>query len=207
MEPTTDHPLVAELSTLAPPPTASELTALRHRLVLAAERDGLVDVAYRVVDSPFGALLVAATAAGVVRVAFEAEGHRDVLADLAATLSPRVLASPARLDEAARQLEEYFAGRRRAFELAVDLRLARGFRRQVLEHLRTIDYGRTETYAQAAAGAGNPTAVRAAASACSHNPLPIVVPCHRIVRSDGTIGQYLAGTAVKAALLEMEAAA
>ncbi len=207
MEPTTDHPLVAELSTLAPPPTASELTALRHRLVLAAEREGLVDVAYRVVDSPFGALLVAATAAGVVRVAFEAEGHRDVLADLAATLSPRVLESPARLDEAARQLEEYFAGRRRAFELAVDLRLARGFRRQVLEHLRTIDYGRTETYAQAAAGAGNPTAVRAAASACSHNPLPIVVPCHRIVRSDGTIGQYLAGTAVKAALLEMEAAA
>ncbi len=207
MEPTTDQPLVAELSTLAPPPTASELTALRHRLVLAAERDGLVDVAYRVVDSPFGALLVAATAAGVVRVAFEAEGHRDVLADLAATLSPRVLESPARLDEAARQLEEYFAGRRRAFELAVDLRLARGFRRQVLEHLRTIDYGRTETYAQAAAGAGNPTAVRAAASACSHNPLPIVVPCHRIVRSDGTIGQYLAGTAVKAALLEMEAAA
>jgi methylated-DNA-[protein]-cysteine S-methyltransferase len=207
MEPTTDQPLVAELSTLAPPPTASELTALRHRLVVAAERDGLVDVAYRVVDSPFGALLVAATAAGVVRVAFEAEGHRDVLADLAATLSPRVLESPARLDEAARQLEEYFAGRRRAFELAVDLRLARGFRRQVLEHLRTIDYGRTETYAQAAAGAGNPTAVRAAASACAHNPLPIVVPCHRIVRSDGTIGQYLAGTAVKAALLEMEAAA
>ncbi len=207
MEPTTDHTLVAELSTLAAAPSASELRALRPRRLLAAERDGLVDVAYRVVDSPFGALLVAATAAGVVRVAFEAEGHRAVLADLAATLSPRVLESPARLDDVARQLEEYFAGRRRAFELSVDLRLARGFRRQVLEHLRTIDYGRTETYAQAAAGAGNPTAVRAAASACSHNPLPIVVPCHRIVRSDGTIGRYLAGTAVKAALLEMEAAA
>lgn len=204
---TTATALVAELSTLAAAPTPGELSALRDRLVAAAEREGLVDVAYRVVDSPFGPLLVAATPAGVVRVAFAAEGHGNVLAELASTLSPRVLEVPARLDEPARQLEEYFAGRRRGFDLPVDLRLARGFRRRVLEHLRTIDYGRTETYAQAAAGAGNPAAVRAAASACSHNPLPIVVPCHRIVRSDGTIGQYLAGPAVKAALLELEAAA
>ena len=113
---------------------------------------------------------------------------------------------PARLDAVARQLDEYFAGRRRSFDVPVDLRLAHGFRRAVLEHLRTIGYGRTESYAEAAAGAGRPAAVRAAASACSHNPVPIVVPCHRIVRSDGRPGHYGGGDAMKVALLAMEAA-
>jgi methylated-DNA-[protein]-cysteine S-methyltransferase len=196
----------AVTSVLAPVASAAELAALRARLARAADGDGLVDVAYRVVDSPHGALLLAASAAGLVRVAFALEGHDAVLNELAAAISPRVLETPARLDGVATQLDEYFAGRRRTFDVAVDLRLAHGFRRTVLEHLRTIGYGRTETYADAAAGAGNPGAVRAAASACSHNPVPIVVPCHRVVRSDGSIGRYLAGSEVKAALLQLEAA-
>ncbi len=187
-------------------PIADDLAPLRARLAVAAEREGLVDVAYRDVDSPYGPLLVAATADGVVRIAFAREGHDGVLAALSEDVSPRVLAVPARLDAVARQLDEYFAGRLRSFDVPVDLRLAHGFRRAVLEHLRTIGYGRTESYAEAAAGAGRPAAVRAAASACSHNPVPIVVPCHRIVRSDGRPGHYGGGDAMKVALLAMEAA-
>jgi methylated-DNA-[protein]-cysteine S-methyltransferase len=172
----------------------------------AAARDGLLDVAYRTVDSPIGPLLLAGTGEGLVRVAFEGEGHDDVLARLATTVSPRILHAPARLDDVARQLEEYFAGRRRAFEVAVDLRLVHGFRRAVLDHLRDIGYGRTETYAAVARAAGSPAAVRAAGSACAHNPVPVVVPCHRVVRSDGSIGQYLGGVEAKAALLALEGA-
>jgi methylated-DNA-[protein]-cysteine S-methyltransferase len=187
-------------------PITDDLAPLRARLAAAAEREGLVDVAYRDVDSPYGPLLVAATIDGVVRIAFARDGHDAVLAALSEDVSPRVLAAPARLDGVARQLDEYFAGRRRTFDVPVDLRLAHGFRRAVLEHLRTIGYGRTESYAEAAAAAGRPAAVRAAASACSHNPVPIVVPCHRIVRSDGSPGHYGGGDAMKVALLAMEAA-
>ncbi len=126
---------------------------------------------------------------------------------LATDISPRILRAPPRLDEAARQLGEYFAGSRRAFDLPVDLRLAHGFRRDVLDHLLAIPYGRTESYAEVARASGNPKAVRAAGSACSHNPVPVVVPCHRVVRSDGSIGQYLGGTETKVWLLAMESAA
>ena len=181
------------------------LDSLHARLVSEAEREGLLDVAYRTVDSPLGALLVAATPRGLVRVAFELEGHDAVLDRLAASVSPRVLRAPALLDPVARQLGEYFDRRRRAFDVAVDLQLARGFRRLVLDHLRAIPYGSTESYAAVAAAAGNARAVRAAASACSHNPVPIVVPCHRVVRSDGRIGEYLAGPGAKQLLLSMEA--
>jgi methylated-DNA-[protein]-cysteine S-methyltransferase len=182
-------------------------TRLHARLAEQAEREGLLDVAYRTIDSPFGSLLLAATPNGLVRVAFAGEDHDLVLARLATAVSPRVLRAPLRLDGAARQLAEYFAGRRRVFDLPVDLQLARGFRRTVLGHLRAIPYGVTETYAAVAKAAGNPTAVRAAAGACSHNPLPLVIPCHRVVRSDGTIGQYLGGTEAKRFLLALETAA
>jgi methylated-DNA-[protein]-cysteine S-methyltransferase len=111
-----------------------------------------------------------------------------------------------RLDRAARQLDEYFAGRRRRFEVPVDLRLAHGFRRTVLEHLPNIAYGTTATYAAVALAAGSPQAVRAVGSACARNPLPVVVPCHRVVRSDGTIGGYAGGSAAKHILLGLEAA-
>jgi methylated-DNA-[protein]-cysteine S-methyltransferase len=179
---------------------------LHERLGYQAEREGLLDVAYRIIDSPFGSLLLAATPAGLVRVAFDREGHDAVLARLATVVSPRILQAPVRLDAAARQLGEYFAGRRRQFELPVDLQLAHGFRRSVLDHLRAIPYGATESYATVAMASGNPKAIRAAASACSHNPVPVVIPCHRVVRSDGTIGDYLGGRGAKRSLLAMETA-
>jgi methylated-DNA-[protein]-cysteine S-methyltransferase len=180
---------------------------LRAALTTKAAEAGVLDVAYRTVDSPLGPLLVAGTPIGLVRIAFAVEGHDDVLARLAAEVSPRILVAPERLDDVARQLDDYFARRRRRFELPIDLRLARGFRRTVLEHLPEIPYGSTASYAAVAGASGKPTAVRAAASACSHNPLPLVVPCHRVVRSDGSIGNYLAGTPAKQALLDLEAAA
>ena len=185
--------------------TEPHLGALRAGLAAQADGQDLLDVAYRIVDSPYGSLLVAATPAGVVRVAFELEDHEAVLDALATEVSPRILESAVRTDEVVRQLDEYFAGRRRAFDLAVDLQLVHGFRRQVVSHLTDIAYGQTASYAEVARAAGNPNAVRAAGSACSHNPIPLVLPCHRVVRSDGKIGQYLGGTETKAALLAMEA--
>lgn len=181
-----------------------ELRRLREQLARRADADGLLDLAYRTTDSPFGPLLLVATGEGLVRVAFEREDHDAVLGDLATAVSPRILRSANRTDDAARQLDEYLAGRRERFDLTLDLRLAHGFRRAVLTHLRDIPYGATESYKTVAAAAGSPAAVRAVGSACSHNPLPLVVPCHRVVRSDGTFGQYLGGAHVKAALLAME---
>jgi methylated-DNA-[protein]-cysteine S-methyltransferase len=194
---------------LAALPAADEGTTARLRAALAerAAAEGLLDVAYRTVDSPVGPLLLAATPAGLVRVAYEVEDHDAVLAGLAGAVSPRVLHAPARLDTAARELDEYFAGGRRRFDLPLDLRLARGFRRSVLDSLPEIGYGRTTSYAAVAAAAGSPAAVRAAGSACATNPLPLVLPCHRVVRSDGTLGRYVGGTETKRTLLAMEAAA
>jgi methylated-DNA-[protein]-cysteine S-methyltransferase len=183
-----------------------EVDALRARLAERADAEGLLDVAVRTLDSPFGALLLAATPKGLVRIAFAREGHDVVLEQLAADVSPRVLFAPARSDAVAKQLDEYFAGARRAFDVPLDLRLVHGFRREVIGQLERIAYGTTTTYAAVARAAGNPKAVRAVGSACSHNPIPVVVPCHRVVRSDGTIGRYLGGTEMKAALLAMETA-
>ena len=162
-------------------------------------------VTWRVVDSPVGRLLLAATPAGLVRVAFEGEGHESVLASLAVTLGPRVVEDPSTLDEVATQLVEYFEGRRRAFDLPLDRRLSGGYRGAVLEVLSTIPYGRTESYASVARSTGNAGAVRAVGTACATNPLPVVVPCHRVVRSDGTSGRYLGGAEAKQALLRLEA--
>jgi methylated-DNA-[protein]-cysteine S-methyltransferase len=179
---------------------------LHDRLTAAAEREGLLDVAYRTVDSPVGPLLLAATSEGLVKVAFDRQDHDAVLAALTEAISPRILRAPARLDAVARQLDEYFAGERRTFDVPLDFRLARGFRLSVLEHLPEIGYGRTESYAQVATAAGSPKAVRAVGTACALNPLPVVVPCHRVVRSDGSYGQYAGGEEAKRTLLTMEAA-
>jgi methylated-DNA-[protein]-cysteine S-methyltransferase len=189
-------------------PVADEDTTrrLRERLVAAAQRDGLLDVAYRTIDTPVGRLLLAATEQGLVRVAYDREDHDAVLAHLAGAVSPRILAAPARLDPVARQLEEYFTGTRQIFEISLDFRLARGFRRAVLAHLPDIFYGRTESYAQVAVAAGSPKAVRAVGTACARNPLPVVVPCHRVVRSDGSFGGYVGGEDAKRTLLTLEAA-
>lgn len=191
---------------IAFPDEGITLQRLRDRLAAAAEPSGLLDVAYRTLDTPVGALLLAATTVGLVRVAFDVEDHDAVLSRLAGAVSPRILHAPARLDPVARQLDEYFAKRRTAFHVPMDLRLAEGFRRSVVEHLRDIGYGRRESYAEVAAAIGRPGAVRAVGTACAHNPLPVVIPCHRVVRSDGTTGQYVGGARAKTALLELEAA-
>lgn len=179
---------------------------LHARLVADAQREGVLDVAYRTVDTPVGSLLLAATGEGLVRVAYAREGHDDVLATLATRISPRILRAPGRLDDVSRQLDEYFSGARRLFELPLDLRLAKGFRLTVLAHLPAIAYGHTESYAQVAAAAGSPKAVRAVGSACATNPLPVIVPCHRVVKSDGSFGGYVGGPEAKRTLLTMEAA-
>lgn len=183
---------------------APTLARLHRRLERAAQDADLLDVAYRTLDTAIGRLLLASTPLGLVRVAF-LSGDEDVLATLAQRVSPRILHAPARLDDAATEIEEYLAGRRTEFDLPLDLRLAGGFRRQVIEHLREIGYGRRESYATVAAAVGSPRAVRAVGSACARNPLPLVIPCHRVVRTDGSFGQYAGGMAAKATLLELEA--
>jgi methylated-DNA-[protein]-cysteine S-methyltransferase len=181
------------------------VTRLHDQLVAAAEADLLLDVAYRTVDSPVGTLLLAATKQGLVRVAYEIENHDQVLHVLSERVSPRILRAPRRLDQVARQLAEYFAGERRDFVLPLDFRLAHGFRREVLARLLMIDYGSTESYSKVAAATGHPGAVRAVGTACATNPMPVIVPCHRVLRSDGTLGGYIGGLQIKAALLSLEA--
>ena len=188
-------------------PDPAYLQALHADLADRAERDGLLDIAYRTVDSPVGSLLLAATERGLVRIAYDSQGHDVALQALAERISPRILNAPKRLDTVAREIDEYFAGRRHAFDLPLDLSLAHGFRRDVLGYLPLIGYGHTASYAQVAAAAGSPKAVRAVGTACATNPLPVVVPCHRVVRSDGSAGGYAGGPDAKRALLALEGAA
>jgi methylated-DNA-[protein]-cysteine S-methyltransferase len=182
--------------------------ALRHlhaRLERDAQAGDLLDIAYRTVDSAVGPLLLAATPHGLLRVAFTNEDRDSVLQNLAERISPRVLEAPTRLDPFARQLDEYFSGHRHSFDVALDWSLSKGFRRTVLEHLNAdIGYGDTASYAALARLSGSPKAVRAVGTACATNPIPIFVPCHRVVRSDGTVGAYRGGPAVKRVLLDLE---
>ncbi len=172
-----------------------------------AAAEGLIDVAYAGADSPFGPLLLAGTPRGLVRIGLPNEDREALLGELAAKLSPRVLEAPARLDEARRELDLYFDGKLRQFELPVDWSLSHGFRQRVLQGIATIPFGETRTYTEMATGAGNPRAVRAAGSACGSNPIPLVVPCHRVLRVGGALGGYAGGLEMKASLLELEAAA
>ena len=169
------------------------LDRLHRGLVDRAERAGVLDVAYREVDSPLGRLLLAATEVGVVRVAFAREDHDGVLADLADRVSPRVLRAPHRLDPLVASLDDYLAGRARTVDAPVDLRLLAGYRREVVGAMPSIRYGATMTYADLADATGRPRAVRAVGSACANNPVPLVLPCHRVVRSDGSEGDYRGG--------------
>nr|WP_260439799.1 methylated-DNA--[protein]-cysteine S-methyltransferase [Humibacillus xanthopallidus] len=186
---------------------SADVARLHDRLVERASATGSLDLGYRVVDSPVGRLLLAATDDGLARLAFESEDHDAVLDSLATRIGSRILRDDKRFDELAHELDDYFTGRRRTFDVPVDLRLAHGFRLEVLRHLRDIPYGHTESYGQVAASTGRATAVRAVGSACATNPVPIVVPCHRVVRSDGSLGGYLGGLAVKRRLLDLESAA
>ncbi|WP_158167245.1 methylated-DNA--[protein]-cysteine S-methyltransferase [Mycolicibacterium smegmatis] len=183
------------------------LIRLHRRLEQSATTDGLLDVAYTTVDTPVGPLLLAATEIGLVRVAFATEDHDAVLDTLAQRLSPRILRAPQRLADAARQIDEYFAGARTQFDVALDHSLSHGFRQLVQRRLSQIPYGHTMSYKGVAEIVGNPNAVRAVGSACSTNPLPVVVPCHRVLRSDGSLGGYIGGLGAKTALLELERAA
>lgn len=189
------------------PGEARHLDGLHARLMAAAERDGTLDVTYRTVDSPVGPLLLAATTSGLVRVAFVSDDESRVLEALAERVSPRILRGGTRLDGAAREIDEYFEGRRTSFDVALDFRLASGFRRAVLDQLGQIRFGSTASYGAVASAAGNPKAVRAVGTACATNPLPIVVPCHRVLRSDGTLGGYAGGIEAKRTLLKLEGAA
>jgi methylated-DNA-[protein]-cysteine S-methyltransferase len=204
---TASDPQTGRLFAALPIQDAPAMARLHERLVEQAQREGILDVAYRTLDTPVGRLLLAATGQGLVKVAYAVQDHDAVQRQLAEHISPRILNAPARLDETSRQIEEYFAGRRTRFDLPLDWRLSKGFRREVLTHLCDIGYGHTESYAQVAAASGSPRAVRAVGTACATNPLPLVVPCHRVVRSDGSMGGYRGGPEAKATLLTLEAAA
>ena len=178
-----------------------------ERAAARALDEGLADVAYATLDSPLGRLLVASTERGLVRVSFHTEQHDDVLNELVVRISPRVLEAPARLDEVRRELDEYFEGERKSFDLALDWRLSRGFRAEVLHKLyENVPYGETASYAEMAADAGRPRAYRAAGSAMGSNPIPVVVPCHRVVATGGGLGGYGGGLDMKRFLLRLEGA-
>ena len=194
----------ALLAAALPEVTDAELLALRARLGARAEAAGVLDVAYRTVDTPVGSLLLAATGAGLVRVAYPVQGHDQVLQALAAQVSPRILHAPARLDAAARQIDEYFAGTRRGLTCRWTSAWRTASARWCCATCQRSRYGRTASYAVVAAAAGSPRAVRAVGTACATNPLPVVVPCHRVIRSDGSLGGYAGGPAAEQALLSLE---
>jgi len=172
-----------------------------------AEEEGLLDVAYTSVDSPLGPLVVAATPKGLVRVSYsEFRGEEDVLEELARRVSPRVLEAPARLDPVRRELDEYFEGRRQGFDVPIDWSYLAGFTREVLRATARIGFGEVSTYAGMATEAGSPRAVRAAGNALGANPMPVVVPCHRVLRTGGTLGGYTGGIERKEFLLRLEGA-
>jgi methylated-DNA-[protein]-cysteine S-methyltransferase len=182
-----------------------ERAAATAAALARADEEGLVEVAVATTDTPIGTLSLAATRNGLVRVGFPREGNGFV-EELAQSLSPRVVELPSRLDDARRQLDEYFAGRRYRFELDVDLALAHGFRRIVLERLfEDVGFGQTLSYLELAERAGSPRASRAVGSAMATNPIPIVVPCHRVLRTGGKLGGYGGGLDVKRYLLALEA--
>jgi methylated-DNA-[protein]-cysteine S-methyltransferase len=211
MNPLTDKQLEKMLRQ-SPSPSGDDLDRAVQGLLARAERDGLIDVAYATVDSPFGRLLVARTDRGVVRLKLPGGrdgliSEEDTLETLAAEVSPRILEAPGRLDEERRELDEYFEGKRDRFDVPVDWALTSpGFRSRALHAVAKIPYGRTKTYAEIAKAAGNPRAFRAAGTACGHNPIPLIVPCHRVVQSGGGVGNYGGGPEMKKALLDLEGA-
>ena len=198
---------IAELEAAleVPPSQPADVDAAVRQAVARADAEGLVDVAYASVDTPIGPLLVAGTEVGLVKVGFGT--HAWMLEELARQVSPRIVEAPARLDEARRELTEYFDGTRQAFELALDWRLSRGFRRTVLEHLYAdVPFGQTVSYLELAERSGNRKASRAVGTAMATNPLPIVVPCHRVLRTGGALGGYGGGLDAKRHLLALEGA-
>jgi methylated-DNA-[protein]-cysteine S-methyltransferase len=198
--------LESALRQAARAPTAEPAEAAARRFADAAAASGAADVTYALEDSPLGPLFVAVTPRGLVEIGYEPSEHLDsFLARLAERVSPRILEAPGRLDEVRRQLDEYFAGRRREFDLPLDWSLTRqGFGRRVLQHTARIPYGEALSYREVAAQAGSPRGSRAAGNALGANPIPIVVPCHRVLRSGGAVGGYGGGVERKRRLLALE---
>ncbi|HKA66301.1 MAG TPA: methylated-DNA--[protein]-cysteine S-methyltransferase [Solirubrobacterales bacterium] len=180
------------------------MKASLNQLAERAAEEGLLDVAYTTTDSPFGTLLLATTSRGLVRVGLPNQDADELLSDLAERVSPRVLEASAPFDDARRELDLYFEGKLTDFDLPLDWRLSKDFRRRALRAIARIPYGQTRSYTQVAASAGNERAVRAAGTACGSNPIPLVVPCHRVLRSGGALGGYGGGLPMKEALLRLE---
>ena len=174
-------------------------------IVAAAAAAGLLDVAYALLDSPVGRLLLARTSVGLARIAYlDGDDEDAILSELATRISPRVLAAPRQLDEPRRELDQYFHGRRRRFEVPLDLRLMTDFGRRILAATAAIPYGSVSTYREVAMRAGSPRGSRAAGNALGANPLPIVLPCHRVLHSGGGLGGYTGGLDRKRTLLAIE---
>jgi len=203
-----DGVLEQSLRAARAPTDPAALQRLRRALAEEAGRADLIDVAFERHETPLGTIVVGATREGLVRIGLPSEDEGEVLQQLADRLSPRVLrASSEALVLTRRQLDEYFGHARRDFDIPLDWRLATGFRRAVLRATAAIPYGETSSYRDVATRAGSPNAVRAAGTALATNPLPIVVPCHRVLRTGGGLGQYRGGPEAKAALLALEGAA
>jgi methylated-DNA-[protein]-cysteine S-methyltransferase len=198
--------MIEDALTRARGPEGPDVAAALRRATERAQAEGLVDVAFAQVDSPLGRLVAARTERGLVRLAYEEfNGGLDAVLDrLAARVSPRIVEAPGRLDDVRRELDEYFAGRRRDFGVPVDWALTTGFTRRVLQATSAIPFGAVSTYRDVAAGAGSPKATRAAGNALSANPIPIVVPCHRVLRTGGALGGYTGGLEKKETLLRLE---
>jgi methylated-DNA-[protein]-cysteine S-methyltransferase len=178
--------------------------ALTASMAQRADRAGLLDVAYAETDSPIGELIIFVTPRGLVRVKYADEPIEGVLAEVAARVSPRILRAPSRTDDARRELDAYFALRRRDFDLPIDWSLVRGFAAGILRQTARIPFGKVRSYGQVAAQAGSPRAARAAGNALGSNPIPIVVPCHRVLHADGGLGGYSGGLDRKRYLLALE---
>lgn len=176
----------------------------RERLVARARREGLETVGYRVVDSPLGPLWVAVGPRGVLAIHYGAEPSRPELARIVRSYGPGLLPDARRADALARQLDQYFAGKRRTFDVPVDLSPLTDFQRRILRATADVDFGSVSTYARVAATAGSQKGSRAAGQALGANPIPIVVPCHRILASDGSLGGYAGGLEAKRRLLQLE---
>ena len=190
---------------LRPPGTpALDLRRFRESLSRRAAEEGLLDVAYGVHDSPLGRLTVMVTPRGLVRLSYPGEGVEAQLEELAVRVSPRILEAPERTDAVRRQLDDYFSGRRTSFETPIDWRLVRGFAGSVLRATARIPFGSVSTYRDVAAEAGSPRAYRAAGNALGSNPVPIVVPCHRVLHAGGGLGGYTGGLDRKRYLLALE---
>jgi methylated-DNA-[protein]-cysteine S-methyltransferase len=190
----------AKAPTLSPQRVTAELAR-------RADAAGLLDVAWATLDTPLGPIAVFVTPRGLVRVAYDRENFGEVAAEVAEQVSPRVLVAPQRTDVVREQLDDYFEGHRRSFDVAIDWTLVHGFNQGVLKATADIPFGETASYGDVAAAAGSPRAARAAGNALAGNPIPIVVPCHRVIHADGGIGGYTGGLENKRFLLRLEGSA